>query len=610
MFQSFKVTGGSAAVPDRVDQVRAELSRRGIDAFMVPRGDEHRGEYVAQYAARLAWLTGFTGSAGLAIVGLNKAALFVDGRYTVQARSQVPGRLFSVHQIPNASPEEWLRETLGRASGANRAATIGFDPWLHSVGEIERLSAQFEDSELTFKAIAANPVDKAWGRARPARPLEPVIVQPLARAGMAPEDKIDTVQSALRKAGQDATVLTAPDSICWLLNVRGSDIAHNPVVLCFAIVPARGKVELFVEPEKISGETRAHLAGFTKLQAREKFGERLKALEQARKTVRVEPATCPVWIVSKLGGAKRIARGDDLCVLPKAIKNKVEIRGTRQAHKRDGAAVCRFLAWLDREAPGGRVDEIAAARYLEQMRAETGKLREISFDTISGSGPNGAIVHYRVTEPSNRKLAKGELYLVDSGAQYADGTTDITRTIAIGKPSEEMRDRFTRVLKGHIAIATAVFPAGTRGVDLDPLARRALWDAGLDFDHGTGHGVGSYLSVHEGPQSISKRGMTALQAGMIISNEPGYYKEGGYGIRIENLVLVAPAKMPTGGDRPMMSFETLTLAPIDRRLIVPNLLSAAERQWLNSYHRWVGDEIGPQLDGPDKAWLGQACKAI
>lgn len=610
MFQSFKVTGRPEAIPERVGLLRDELEKRGLDAFLVPRGDEHRGEYVAPCADRLAWITGFTGSAGLAVIAKTMATLFVDGRYTVQAPAQVPGRLFTFNQVPNTTLEDWLRDTFAAEAGTKSPAVIGYDPWLHSVGEIERLTSKLVGTGLKLKPVTVNPIDKIWGSARPSPPLAPVMVQPLAQAGVAPKDKIDSLQDKLRAAGHDATVLTAPDSICWLLNIRGSDVDHNPVVLCFAIVPVRGKVELFVESEKLDAEAKAHLAPFTKVLARSKFGEHLKALAAAGKVVRVDRGTCPVWIARKLGGPKRIANGDDLCVLPKAIKNKVEIRGARNAHKRDGVAMCRFLAWLDREAPAGRVDEISAAQQLEQFRKETGKLREISFDTISGSGPNGAIVHYRVTEPTNRKLGKGELYLVDSGAQYRDGTTDITRTIAIGKPTSEMCDRFTRVLKGHIAIATAAFPAGTRGVELDPLARRALWDAGLDFDHGTGHGVGSYLSVHEGPQSISKRGTTVLQAGMIISNEPGYYKEGSFGIRIENLVLVAPAKKPADGDRPMMTFETLTLAPIDRRLVAVSLLTPAERAWLNDYHARVLDEIGPKLDDTDKAWLAQACKPV
>ena len=381
-------------------------------------------------------------------------------------------------------------------------------------------------------------------------------------------------------------------------------------MLCFAIVPAKGKVELFLEKSRLDAELKSHLSPIAKVSDPSKLGTRLAALKQGQKVVQIDAGTCPHWIGRKLGGPRRYRTAPDPCQLAKAIKNKSEIRGARNAHLRDGVAVCRFLAWLDRSAPEGNVDEISAARQLEAFRAATGKLREISFDTISGSGANGAIVHYRVTTATNRKLQSGELYLVDSGAQFVDGTTDITRTVAIGGPTPEMRDRFTRVLKGHIAIATARFPAGTRGIDLDPFARRALWDAGLDFAHGTGHGVGSYLSVHEGPQSISRRGMTVLQPGMIISNEPGYYKNGHFGIRIENLVLVEAAQNLPGGDMAMLGFETLTLAPIDRRLIEPSLLSLDERTWLDAYHGRVLDNIAPKVDDPDRAWLERACAPI
>ena len=415
----------------------------------------------------------------------------------------------------------------------------------------------------------------------------------------------------LRKEGEDAVVLTLPDSIAWLLNIRGSDVAHNPVVLAFAIVPASGKVELFIDPAKVSTEIKGHLSKLARISRPEALEDRIRALKGTAKNIRLDANTAASWFFHKLkGGKARIVRAADPCLLPKARKNATEIRGARAAHKRDGAAIARFLAWLDRESPHGGLDEIAASRHLETLRSETQALKEISFDTISGAGPNGAIVHYRVTTRTNRKLKAGELYLVDSGAQYADGTTDITRTVAIGTPTREMRERFTLVLKGHIAIAMARFPKGTRGIDLDPFARRALWEAGLDFDHGTGHGVGSYLSVHEGPQSISKRGMTPLEPGMIVSNEPGYYKQGAYGIRIENLVLVTEPEKVAGGEREVMGFETLTLAPIDRRLVVPELLSAGELAWLNAYHARVLDIIGPELGPTDRAWLEAATAEI
>ena len=606
MFQSFEDTSASNAVPDRVRRLREVMAAQGIDAFMVPRGDEHRGEYVPPSAERLAWLTGFTGSAGFAVVARSKAALFVDGRYTVQARAQTPPKLFSQLAIPSDSPIDWIVANLGGKDGI-----VGFDPWLHSIAEISRARKKFAAVGLKLKPINTNPIDRAWGKEQPAPPCNPAVIHPLARAGVSAGEKIAALQDTLTKDGHGATVLTAPDSICWLLNIRGSDVAHNPVVLCFAIVPAKGKVELIIDHGKLDAEVREHLCDVAICHQSTQFRDRLKMLvSDDIGAIRLDPETCPVWIAAQLGRRAKIVHDRDLCVAAKAIKNKAEIQGARAAQKRDAVAMCRFLAWLDREAPSGQLDEISVATRLEEFRAQTGKLKEISFDTISGSGPNGAIVHYRVTEATNRRLRDGDLYLVDSGAQYLDGTTDITRTIAIGAPSDEMKDRYTRVLKGHIAIAAARFPEGTRGVDLDPLARRALWDAGLDFDHGTGHGVGSYLSVHEGPQSISKRGMVALEPGMIISNEPGYYREGQYGIRLENLVLVRPAKRPARGDRAMLSFETLTLAPFDRRLIAVDLLSGDETSWLNDYHQRVLSEISPKLDADDMAWLSGACAPI
>ncbi|MGI9409464.1 MAG: aminopeptidase P family protein [Hyphomicrobiaceae bacterium] len=605
MFQNFEERNLGSETQKRVARLRSELSKLGLDAFLVPRGDQHRGEYVAAASERLAWLTGFTGSAGFSIIAQKSAVLFVDGRYTVQAKAQVPAGIFEVVQIPGATAEDWLIDKLAKGT-----ATVGYDPWLHSAGEIERLTDKLKPRDIKLKPVAANPIDRIWGNVRPPPPLGPIVVQPLSRAGRSAEEKIAELRSSLAEADQAATVLTAPDSICWLLNIRGSDVLHNPVVLSFAIVQARGKVELFTETDKLNEAAKAHLSPFACVLPPSEFSDRLEALVAKGNKVRIDKDTCPVCIMRRLGGPKQISYGPDLCVLPKAVKNKVEIRGARAAHKRDAVAVCRFLAWLEQRAPAGQVDEILAAKQLETFRRDTGKLREISFDTISGSGPNGAIVHYRVTEASNRKLGKGELYLVDSGAQYADGTTDITRTIAIGRPSDEMRDRFTRVLKGHIAIACAAVPEGTRGVDLDPFARRALWDDGLDFDHGTGHGVGSYLSVHEGPQSISRRGMVALQPGMIISNEPGYYKEGSYGIRIENLILVEQAKRVGTGDRHMLTFETLTLAPIDRRLIKPSLLTPRERTWIDNYHGRVQASVAPDLEKSDRAWLVAACAPI
>jgi Xaa-Pro aminopeptidase len=454
--------------------------------------------------------------------------------------------------------------------------------------------------------VTRNLVDRVWGRARPAAPANPVTVRPLKLAGRAAPDKIADIQKRLKADGHDAVVLTLCDSIAWTFNIRGTDIPHTPVALAFAIIPQSGKPELFIAPEKLDAAARSHLEAFAKLAPPRALTDRLKALRKTKKRVRLDPHTAAFAFASALGGPRRIARGPDPGIALKAVKNTAEIKGARAAHVRDGVAVTRFLAWLDKEAAGGELDEIAAVRQLEAFRRATNQLQEISFDTISGSGPHGAIVHYRVSEATNRKLQPGELFLLDSGAQYLDGTTDITRTVAIGTPTDEMRQRFTLVLKGHIAVASARFPQGTRGIDLDPLARRALWQHGLDYDHGTGHGVGSYLSVHEGPQSISRAGMAVLEPGMICSNEPGYYKEGAYGIRIENLVLVTELQKMQGGDREMMGFETLTLAPIDRRLIVRDMLTAEEIAWIDAYHARVLQTIGPEVDGPTLRWLEAA----
>ncbi len=601
MFQSFDNVADPGQGAARIARLRALMRAAKVDVFLVPRADEHQGEYVPPSAERLKWLTGFSGSAGLAAIALAKAALLVDGRYTVQAGLQVDGKVLEILQAPAAKLSDWIEGALPRGG------TIGVDPWLHTAGEIERLAEALRPKGIKVRPLGANLVDKAWGKERPAPPQGRVLVHELRYAGKPAAEKIAVLQKQLVSERQDAVALTLPDSIAWLFNIRGSDVAHNPVALAFAIVPQSGKAELFIDPQKLDKAARDHLRPLAKLSQPADLLVRIKALKEAGRKVRLDPETAAWALFRALGGSDRnIARGGDPCILPKACKNETEIEGARLAHKRDGAAMARYLAWLDREAPRGALDEIMAVRALERMRADTQALREISFDTISGAGPNGAIVHYRVSTASNRRLGEGELFLVDSGAQYVEGTTDITRTVAIGKPTAEMRERFTLVLKGHIAIATACFPKGTRGIDLDPFARRALWHHGLDFDHGTGHGVGSYLSVHEGPQSISKRGMVALEPGMIISNEPGYYKAGAYGIRIENLVLVTPTRKVADGDREIMSFETLTLAPIDRRLVEASLLTAEERAWLDAYHARVAREIGPELAPADRAWLDAA----
>ncbi|MBR2536658.1 MAG: aminopeptidase P family protein [Hyphomicrobium sp.] len=603
MFQTFENTSGSQHVADRVKALRAALAKVKVDAVLVPRADEHQGEYVPPSAERLKWLTGFSGSAGIAIVTRKAAVLVVDGRYTVQAKAETDTDLFEVSLLPRPRISEWIANALPKGS------TVGFDPWLHTSAEISRLTKALAPKGITLKPLAKNAVDGVWGDDRPAPPTAPAVPQPLQCAGRSSAEKLAALQKQLKDDGQHAVVLTLPDSICWLFNIRGSDVAHNPVVLAFAIVPATGKAELFIDPTKIADETRAHLSPTAKISTPDQLKPRLEALRDTARRVRIDGDTAAYWFERTLG-AKSAVFGQDPCIVPKAIKTASEIAGSRSAHERDGAAVTRFLAWLDETAQSGDVDEISAVRQLEAFRDATGKLKEISFATISGSGSNGAIVHYRVTDATNRVLNSGELFLVDSGGQYEDGTTDITRTVAIGEPNDEMRQRYTAVLKGHISIATARFPKGTRGIDLDPFARRALWDIGVDFDHGTGHGIGSYLSVHEGPQSISRAGMAVLQPGMLLSNEPGYYKEGAYGIRLENVVLVTELQDVAGGDRQMMSFETLTLAPFDRRLIDPAMLTTAELQWLNDYHARVLKELAPRVDTLTAIWLARATEPI
>jgi len=599
MFQTFEAPAQRNAAASRIKELRRLMTGKRLDAYLVPRADEHQGEYVPSSAERLKWLTGFSGSAGLAIVAGKAAVLFVDGRYTVQARAEVDTATMEVSKLPRGRIAEWLSEHLSRGQ------TVGYDPRLHTVAEVERLEAALKAKGIKLRPVSRNLVDRLWGRERPAPPLSPVSVHPLKLAGKSAQEKIADIQARLKADGHDALILTLSDSIAWAFNIRGSDIPHIPVALAFAVVPQNGRPELFIAPEKIDGAARAHLEAFAKLSPPEALADRIKVLRKAKKRVRLDPNTAGYWFARALGGVRRIERGSDPCLVLKAVKTAAEIKGARAAQARDGAAVVRFLAWLDAQGPG-EIDEIEAVRRLEGFRRATNQLREISFDTISGSGPNGAIVHYRVNTSTNRKLRAGELFLIDSGAQYLDGTTDITRTVAISRPTPEMRERFTLVLKGHIAIATARFPEGTRGIDLDPLARRALWQHGLDYDHGTGHGVGSYLSVHEGPQSISKAGMAPLLPGMICSNEPGYYKEGTYGIRIENLVLVTEPVEIAGGDRPMMGFETLTLAPIDRRLIVKEMLAADEIAWLNAYHARVAETLAADLDAEARLWLAAA----
>jgi Xaa-Pro aminopeptidase len=585
----------------RLAALRAVLKKRGLDGFVVPRSDEHQGEYVPPCAERLAWLTGFTGSAGLAIVLAARAAVFVDGRYTLQVAAQVDTSLYELRHVTNEPPEQWLAVAL------KRGARLGIDPWLHTPVAVERLEAVCRKAGAEL-VRTENAVDAAWTD-RPAPPTAPVVPHDVAFAGRDSASKRAEIADALKGDRVDAVVLTLPESIAWLLNIRGGDVAHSPLPLSFAILYADARVALFLDPAKSSPGLEAHLGAAVSLEAPNRFGPALDALGRAKARVQADPMTAADWAFQRLAAAgAEIVRAADPCLLPKACKNAVELAGTREAHRRDGAALTRFLAWLMRTAPAGKLTEIAAADRLEAFRRESNMFRDLSFDTISGAGPNGAIVHYRVTEDSNRRLEPGELYLVDSGAQYPDGTTDVTRTVAIGTPPAEAREHFTRVLKGHIALASVRFPKGTTGPQLDALARRPLWEAGLDYDHGTGHGVGSYLGVHEGPQSISKRQNTvALRPGMIVSNEPGYYRTGAYGIRIENLVVVQPAD-GRGGD--MLGFETLTLAPIDRALIEPGLMSAEEIDWLDAYHARVREALMPLVDAETASWLAKATRPI
>lgn len=604
MFQTYEDSANPALGKARTAKLREELARRGLDGFLIPRADEHQGEYVPPHAERLRWLTGFNGSAGMAIVLKDKAAIFVDGRYTLQVRTQVDLDTFETRHLIEEPATRWIEEHLPKGG------KLAYDPWLHTLDGVARLRAAAEKAGGELVPVETNPLDAVWDD-QPPPPLAEVRPHPIEFAGEPASEKIRRIAGDLSASGINTAVLTMPDSIAWAFNIRGADVPHTPLPLSFALLHENGHADLFVDERKLGPEVRAHLGNIVTLHPREALGDALEALGHTKKTVLVDPASCASWIAAKLSdtGAE-VRRGQDPCELPKAIKNEAEIAGTRAAHLRDGVALTKFLAWIATEAPNGSVTEIDAAKRLEAFRAETGKLKDVSFDTISGAGANGAIVHYRVTDASNRPLKPGELFLVDSGAQYLDGTTDVTRTIAIGTPGTEERDRFTRVLKGHIGIATARFPEGTSGAQLDAFARMALWKAGLDYDHGTGHGVGSYLSVHEGPQRISKMGHVPLKAGMIVSNEPGYYKTGAYGIRIENLVVVTPPAPVEGGERMMMGFETLTLAPIDLNLVEKNLLTSEELEWLNAYHARVREALWPNLDSKTKEWLAEATRAI
>ncbi len=604
--------GAPGAEPDhaaRLAALRAELARRDLDGFVVPHADEHQGEYLPARAERLAWLTGFTGSAGAAVVLADQAAVFADGRYTLQVETQVDAALFAPQHLVEQPPTAWI------AAHLPAGGKLGYDPWLHTESQVSALEAAAEKAGGQLVACADNPLDAVWTAQLPP-PISPVAAHDLAFAGEASADKRGKVAESLKESGAEAAVLTLPDSIAWLLNVRGGDVGCCPLPLSFAVLRADATVEWFIDARKLVPGLDAHLGNGVSLRAPDELGAVLDDLGRAARRVLVDPATAAAWVFQRLraAGATPVS-GPDPCQLAKAKKNEVELTGARRAHRRDGASLSRFLAWLAAEGPSradaGDLGESELAERLLAMRRGNEHYRDLSFETISAAGPNGALPHYRVTPESERRVGPGELYLVDSGAQYLDGTTDVTRTIAIGTPSAEMRERFTRVLKGHIAVATARFPKGTSGSQLDTLARHSLWQAGLDFDHGTGHGVGSYLGVHEGPQRISKvPNNVALEPGMIISNEPGYYKAGAYGIRIENLVAVIEDEARPGDERPMLAFETLTLAPIDLALVESALLTAEETAWLDAYHARVRETLSPLVDETTAKWLKTATRGI
>jgi Xaa-Pro aminopeptidase len=587
----------------RLRRLREELAAQGLDGFIVPRADEHQGEYVPPRGQRLAWLTGFTGSAGVAIVLRDRAALFVDGRYTLQAAAQVDAQLYEIHHLIDDPPARWIGAAL------SPGAVLGYDAWLHTPDDVERFRAAAEKAGASLCSVPENPLDRAWS-GRPAAPIAPVVPHADRFAGESAQSKRARLGRTLAEGGAAAAVLTMPESIAWLLNIRGGDVPHTPLPLSFAILRQDGSVTLFIDRRKLGPDLERHLGNGVTIVPPEEFGPALDALAAEGGRVQVDPATAASWVFDRLAAAKAdIHRAADPCLLPKACKNPVELDGTRAAHRRDGAALTEFLAWLALEAPKGELAEIAASDRLEAIRREGEHFRDLSFPTISGAGSNGAIVHYRASPETEKRIERGTLYLLDSGAQYLDGTTDVTRTVAIGESTQEMRDRFTRVLKGHIALAVARFPKGTTGTQLDAFARRALWQEGLDYDHGTGHGVGSYLGVHEGPQRISKApNSQALLPGMIVSNEPGYYKTGAYGIRIENLVVVQQAE--EAAEREMLGFETLTLAPIDRNLIDTSLLDDNETAWIDGYHKRVRDTLTPLVDAETARWLAEVTAPI
>jgi Xaa-Pro aminopeptidase len=601
MFQTFDATTTPETGGPRLTALRDELKREGLAGFIIPRADAHQGEYVADCDKRLAWLTGFTGSAGFCVALRNTAGVFIDGRYTLQVRDQVDLAHYTPVDYPKTKLGDWLADT------AKSGDVIGFDPWLHTKGELDTAEKRLAGTGITLQPCD-NLVDRIWAD-RPAAPTDLMVPYALDLAGKSSADKRAEIATKLRDEGRGSVVLTQPDAIAWLLNTRGTDLGQTPVALAFATLDDTGHATLFIAPVKVDDTLRQHLGNEVTIQTPDQLGA---AIDTLKGPVLVDKSTAPVWLDARLRAAGTdVTYGADPILLAKAVKNETEIAGTAAAHIRDGAAICEFLAWIADQGPAPDLTEIDVVKKLESFRTATGALKNISFDTICGTGPHGAIMHYRVTDETNAKIEPDNLLLVDSGAQYLDGTTDITRTRAIGTPTAEAIRAFTLVLKGMITVSMARFPKGLAGRDIDPLARNALWQAGLDFDHGTGHGVGVYLSVHEGPQRISRVSDVPLQSGMILSNEPGYYKPGHFGIRIENLIVVEPAAPLEGADdREMLQFKTLTFAPIDPTLIDVTLLTEPERDWLNRYHAEVLSKIAPNCSEATQNWLKQACAPL
>jgi len=604
MRQTFDESTDPSFGPRHVPLIRQAMAAQGLDGLLVPHEDEHQNEYLPAANDRLAWATGFTGSAGAAVILKDSAAVFVDGRYTLQVRQQVDQGIFEIRDLVDGGVSAYLEQP--KLAGA----VIGYDPRLHSPDALAGLRKAADKSGATLKPVEPNPLDTAWGASRPAQPKAPVVPQPLDYTGEDSASKRARLGQGLATLGADAAVLTAPASIAWLFNIRGGDVIRTPLPLSQSILNADGSARLFMDPDKVTEALPAWLGNQVTLEPPEALAGALADLKGRK--VLVDPGQSSAWYFDSLEAAgAQVVRGMDPTTLPRACKNVVEIEGTREAHRRDGAALTRFLHWLATEGQVSPPDEKELVAKLEGFREATGALKDLSFDTIGAVNGHGALPHYRPTDSSNERAAMGSLLLVDSGGQYLDGTTDVTRTIAIGEPSAEMKRRFTLVLKGHLAIARLRFPPGTTGSAIDAFARAPLWAEGLDYDHGTGHGVGVYLGVHEGPQRIAKAPNTiALQAGMIVSNEPGFYKDNEYGIRIENLEVVMPAEPIPGGERPMHRFEALTLAPIDRRCIDLDLLTEVERTQFNTYHARVLTEIGPRVDGEARAWLEEACAPI